>query len=474
MANTHASRSDRSFAREPLPKRFCNLDRLLHALEVRGLDGIVATLPNNVFYLSGFNGIAHKSDEPRVYAVMLSRHAPEHPILVIADYYLATFLTQPTWIEDIRPFRAVMMPLDLPREADDIDRFIPHGGLRPGLDREVRAGATRFDMGSALRGALTELKLDRGRVAFDDMGFGLRLGIEGIDGRRRLRSADVRARGQEPTPSSTCSSARRGSTRRPSATPWHPGTRAPPGATSTSPTRARWPSSAASCAIPAAWCGAIRAGTDATIMLRHGLRGRRGRGRHARHVRLPRHASTSTAGTAARPGWSTASRRATRSAAPRRPRAVAETLLDAMRPGACDQRSCRRARASAYRQAGVPDPDTAVIFFHGLGLSHMELELMTADGKPNGDWVLEEGMVAPDPPALSRRRARPLLVRGGRGDHARTAGGRCSRGGSGRYDHQRQGLHRRGLRASDAQGARTSRSRSCTPRSPRARSRTPG
>ena len=69
-----------------------------YALEVRGLDGIVATSHNNVFYLSGFNGFGHKSDEPRPYAVILSRHAPEHPIVVIADFYLATFLTQPTWV----------------------------------------------------------------------------------------------------------------------------------------------------------------------------------------------------------------------------------------------------------------------------------------------------------------------------------------------------------------------------------------
>jgi hypothetical protein len=32
-------------------------------------------------------------------------------IMVLADYYLATFLKQPTWVEDLRPFRAVMMPL---------------------------------------------------------------------------------------------------------------------------------------------------------------------------------------------------------------------------------------------------------------------------------------------------------------------------------------------------------------------------
>ena len=103
----------KAFERAPLPKRFCKLDRLLHALDARGLDGIVATVPQNVFYLSGFNGIAHKSDEPRVCAVILSRHEPEHPIMVVADYYLATFLSQETWIEDIRPFRAVMMAMEM-------------------------------------------------------------------------------------------------------------------------------------------------------------------------------------------------------------------------------------------------------------------------------------------------------------------------------------------------------------------------
>ena len=43
-----------AFPRKPLPKRLCNLDRVLHALKARGLDGIVVTVPTNVFYLSGF------------------------------------------------------------------------------------------------------------------------------------------------------------------------------------------------------------------------------------------------------------------------------------------------------------------------------------------------------------------------------------------------------------------------------------
>src|SRR5262245_11558206 len=166
-----------AFSRKPLPQRFCNLDRLWHALKARGLDGIVATVPNNVFYLSGFNAVAHKSDEPRVCAVVLSRHAPDHPIMVVADYYLATFLIQQTWVEDIRPFRAVMLPLDLPAARADIDRFIPLAARgKPWIENARERYA--FDMTAALKDALAELQLDRARLAFDDCGFGLRLGLE--------------------------------------------------------------------------------------------------------------------------------------------------------------------------------------------------------------------------------------------------------------------------------------------------------
>ena len=112
------------------------------ALKARGLDGIVATVPNNVFYLTGFNGIAHKSDEPRVCAVILSRHAPDHPIMVVADYYLATFLIQETWVEDIRPFRAVMMPLDLPAQITPTSIVSFHRRREASHGSRTRASST--------------------------------------------------------------------------------------------------------------------------------------------------------------------------------------------------------------------------------------------------------------------------------------------------------------------------------------------
>ena len=388
---TASTATSATFARKPLPKRFCNIDRVLHALEARGLDGIVATLPNNVFYLSGFNGIAHKSDEPRVCAVILSRHAPDHPVMVIADYYLATFLTQPTWIEDIRPFRAVMMPLDLPPHKSDIDRFIP-----PTAGGTWVEGARRnyaFDMGSSLKGALRELKLERAKVAFDDQGFGLRLGADaltvadGYDPMMFARSIKTpfelelirrSTRLNEAAISKTVATWQKGATWRDLNIAYARSV-AELGGFVRDPGGMVW--------------GHPR-GTDQTIMLATGF--------EDSEVEVGTHVMFDCHGTMDLYCWDggktwvvegepegDAKRWAKATSA------VAATLMGAMKPGARIKDLQALARAT-YRKAGVPDPDRAIVFFHGLGLSHMELELMTSDGAArDGNWTLEEGMVAP-------------------------------------------------------------------------------
>lgn len=380
------------FQRNPLPKRFCNLDRILHALKARSLDGIVATMPNNVFYLSGFNGIAHKSDEPRVCAIILSRHAPEHPIIVVADYYLATFLTQETWVEDIRPFRAVMLPLDLPAEKSDINRFIPPAGAGKPWIENARKQYT-FDMGAALRGALKDLKLDGAKVAFDDLGFGHRLGAEGVtiaDGYDPMMFARSIKTPAELDLIRRATRLNEAAIRKTVAS-WQKG--------------ATWRDLNIAYARSAAELGGFvrdpggmvwghPRGTDQTIMLSTGFEDSEVEA--GTHVMFDCHGTIDLycwdggktwivgdepKGDAKR--WAKATT------------AVAETLVAAMKPGARILDLQKLARAT-YRKAGVPDPDRALIFFHGLGLSHMELELMTADGKSHGgNWVLEEGMVAP-------------------------------------------------------------------------------
>src|SRR5262245_33092322 len=392
MMNTARSATAEAFARAPLPKRFCNLDRLLHAMKARGLDGIVATAPWNVFYLTAFNGIAHKSDEPRPYAVILSRHMPDHPVLILADYYLATFLMQPTWIEDLRPFRAVMMPLDLPAQKSDIDRFIPPSAGGTGWVERARDNYA-FDMGSSLKAALRELKLDRAKVAFDDQGFGLRLAADGLTVRdgydpmmfaRSIKTPielDLIRRAtrlNEAAIRKTVASWRKGAT-------W------------------RDLNIAYACSVaelggfvrdPGGMVWGHPRGTDQTIMLATGF--------EDSEVEAGTHVMFDCHGTIDLYCWDGGktwvvdgepegdARRWAKATS-----AVAETLMTAMKPGARIKELQALARAT-YRKAGVPDPNRAIVFFHGLGLSHMELELMTSDGQvKGGDWVLEEGMVAP-------------------------------------------------------------------------------
>jgi len=389
--DTNATPSASAFARTPLPERFCNLDRLLHAMKARELDGIVATSPYNVFYLSSFNGVAHKADEPRPYAVVLSRHAPDHPILIVAEYYFATFLAQPTWIEDIRPFRAVMMPLDLPPKREDIDRFIPEHGKGVGW---VERGRERyvFDRRSAIRGALEDLKLNHGRVAFDDVGLGLRLGIEGMEVANAydpLMFARAVKTESEMRLLERATALNEAAIRRTIGT-WDKG--------------ATWRDlnhAYARSVIelggfvrdPAGMVWGHPRGTDPALMLQTGLED--DEVRPGTHVMFDCHGTLDLYCWDGGKTWVVegepegGAKQFAKATA-----AVAEDLLDAMRPGVRTSELQARAR-EVYRREGVPDPASAVIFFHGLGLSHWDVEQTTADGRPNDDWMLEDGMVAP-------------------------------------------------------------------------------
>ena len=73
---------------------------------------------------------------------------------------------------------------------------------------------------------------------------------------------------------------------------------------------------------------------------------------------------------------------------------VAAVVIEAMRPGSRISELQALTR-DVYRKVGVSDADAAIVFFHGLGLSHMDIETNRADGTPNLDWVLEENMIVP-------------------------------------------------------------------------------
>jgi Xaa-Pro aminopeptidase len=370
------------FERKPLPERFCNLERLLSAMTARSMDGIVASGALNVFYLSGFNGIAHKADEPRPYAVVLSRHAPEHPVLVIADYYLASFLGQPSWVRDVRPFRAVMMPLDRPAQREDIDRFIPSSARGSSAIQSARERYA-FDMTSALRGAMADLGLERGRIGFDDLALGQRLGADAVDAYDALMFARAVKTPAELDLLRRATALNRAAIER-TVESWDKGM--------------RWRElnrayHAAAVDLggfvrdPGAMVWGHPRGAEAALTLQTGFEDfelERGV-----HVMFDCHGTLDLYCWDGGKTWvvggepQAEGRRNLRATAQ-----VAEQLISEMKPGARPSALQARGR-ELYRKAGVADADAAVVFFHGLGLSHWDVEERSAD------WRFETGMVVP-------------------------------------------------------------------------------
>ena len=158
------------FARTPFPDQFCNVERLWQTLEHRGLDGLVAYLRPNVFYLSGFAPPSNQSvHETNGYAaVVISRHVPHQPIIVVAEFDLAYFRQQPSWITDIRPYATLLLPFDIPVGPQPLDRFIPAAERTSAWAARARSvyAASLLD---GVRGAVRDLGLGQGRVGFDDL-----------------------------------------------------------------------------------------------------------------------------------------------------------------------------------------------------------------------------------------------------------------------------------------------------------------
>jgi Xaa-Pro aminopeptidase len=157
----------------PIPQ-LVNVDRLVAIMEQRGIDGVVASSHQNLYYLSSLNAVAQKSDEPRPFAVVISRHAPDTPILVMPEYYIGAMARLDSWIEDIRPYRTMISPLDRPASPDDIERFIPksHSNLNWLKGARDHYAETMIE---SLGKALSDLELSGKKVAYDDARLGLRL-----------------------------------------------------------------------------------------------------------------------------------------------------------------------------------------------------------------------------------------------------------------------------------------------------------
>ena len=378
-----------AFARTPLPRRLCNFERLVDTMEARDLDGIVAVSQYNVFYLTSFNPLSHKADEPPPIAVAISRREPEHPIVMVVDFYLAYFLLQPTWVEDIRPFRGIMFPLDIPEGPAAVDKFIPDSGRD--TDWVVRArDQYASSLTEACRRALADLGLASGRVGFDSPALaglvaGPQMEVADASGPlmfvRQVKTPEEVQLMREATQLNQSAIERtvqawdRGMTWREINHVYHKEAVGLGGFIHD----------------PGAVVFANPRGVDPVLTLQTGFEDfviKPGM-----NVMFDCHGTRNLYCWDGGKTWMVedephglAGRIATASADAMR------EIETGMRPGVKVSQLQAKARG-VFERSGVPAPESAFIFFHGLGLSHVDLESMTNAGGAPLDWALEKGMV---------------------------------------------------------------------------------
>jgi Xaa-Pro dipeptidase len=156
--------------RPTLPERLCNVGRLIETLEQRGLDGVIATLTPNVYYLSSFySPTGHSAEESNGYsAVIFSRHDPEHPILVVADVDVTTPTLRPIWVKDVRPYASLLLAMDAPLNEASLAHFVPRTLLESPYGRHAIANYANTRSGAIVQAA-RELGLLKGVIGLDDV-----------------------------------------------------------------------------------------------------------------------------------------------------------------------------------------------------------------------------------------------------------------------------------------------------------------
>jgi Xaa-Pro aminopeptidase len=284
-----------------------------------------------------------------------------------------------------------MLPLDLAPRDDDLDRFVPAPGRDLDWVRRARASHAR-SIGDACRAAFTDLGVSHRRVGFDELRFGRQLALAGVevadaydafmfaravktgtelDLLRRATRLNQRAI------ENAVDAWRRGMS-------WREFNRAYHRAVVDLGGFVR---------DPGAMVWGHPRGADAAITLQTGL--------EDFELTAGLHVMFDCHGTLDLYCWDGGKTWVVEGAPEGNARSIArataaasQAVLEAMRPGVRVSELQATGRA-VFRRSGVSDADSAIIFFHGLGLSHMDLEQTTADGASNADWVLEADMVVP-------------------------------------------------------------------------------
>lgn len=145
-----------------------NQARALRKMDDAGVDALVASVPRNVYYASGFwTRISEWGFQENQAAVVIPRDPAKPPILVVPEFALAGLLESPTWIPQVRVIE-FLNTSHVAHEPEPV-RLDPLQGDVERLYADKVSGAMAPDIVVGTASALQELGLADARVGFDDL-----------------------------------------------------------------------------------------------------------------------------------------------------------------------------------------------------------------------------------------------------------------------------------------------------------------
>lgn len=160
----------REFVNEPAPEKLCNTDRLVEAMTARDIDGVVVTTQTNGYYVSSLSTPHSAPEGMGHFNVVLSRHDPDNPAMAMPDIHVSRLQYQPTWIQDIRTYASILLPLYAEVEPDEISRFIPRRFRDTPQAESIIDRYAPFSIDAVVQ-MLEDKSLTKATVAFDSLNY---------------------------------------------------------------------------------------------------------------------------------------------------------------------------------------------------------------------------------------------------------------------------------------------------------------
>lgn len=143
-----------------MQKMLMNANRLFEKMSRDGLDAVVATMPENVTYTSGFWAMSHWIRRgPQAYVLTPKPEAGE-PAIVTSTGIIDLAVEDDVWVKDVRRYGAFFFDRSADVQLGEQDTRI----------QELVDGAQDIDAVSALVRAIKDRKLERARIGVDEIG----------------------------------------------------------------------------------------------------------------------------------------------------------------------------------------------------------------------------------------------------------------------------------------------------------------